>query len=260
MEPLKEFQEAVEDTNISGESQLTGLEIPRHIAIVMDGNGRWAAQRGLPRMQGHFAGHKATRRAVEACAEVGVEVLSIYAFSVENWQRPAAEVEGLMELIEQAMREELDDLDRNNVRFIASGRLHELPPSLQQALAEAEARTANNTGLVLNLLVNYGGRAEIADAAQALAQKVKTGEIDPAEITEDVLGQYLYAPQLPDPDLLLRPGGEKRVSNFLLWEIAYAEIIVMPVLWPDFTKEHLIEAIREYNRRQRRFGRVTTGD
>jgi len=250
----------VENGKGRDDSQLVGLEVPRHIAIVMDGNGRWAAQRGLPRMQGHLEGRKATRRAVAACGDLGVEVLSIYAFSAENWQRPAEEIEGLMGLIEQAMREELDDLGRNNVRFIASGRLHELPSSLQQALAETQTRTADNSGLVLNLLVNYGGRAEITDAARALARKVKTGEIAPEQITEDLLAQHLYAPGLSDPDLLLRPGGEMRVSNFLLWEIAYSEIVVMPVLWPDFTKQHLIEAIQEYNRRQRRFGRAPNDD
>lgn len=246
------------ESNSSGEGQLADLQIPQHIAIIMDGNGRWATQRGLPRMQGHLEGHKATHRVVEACSELGVGVLSIYAFSVENWQRPAAEVTGLMRLIEQALREELDDLHRNNIRFIASGRLSELPASLQRLIVEAQERTAENTGLVLNLLVNYGGRAEIADAAQTLARRVKAGEIDPDQITEELMGQHLYAPQLPDPDMLLRPGGEMRMSNFLLWEIAYSEIVVMPVLWPDFTKEHLIEAIREYNRRQRRFGGVTT--
>ena len=248
------------ESNISGEGQLADLQIPQHIAIIMDGNGRWATQRGLPRMQGHLEGHKATHRVVEACAELGVGVLSIYAFSVENWQRPAAEVTGLMGLIEQALREELDDLHRNNIRFIASGRLSELPASLQRLIVEAQERTAENPGLVLNLLVNYGGRAEIADAAQALARRVKAGEIDPDHITEELVAQHLYAPQLPEPDMLLRPGGEMRMSNFLLWEIAYSEIVVMPVLWPDFTKEHLIEAIREYNRRQRRFGGVATDD
>ncbi len=246
--------------DISDDSQLEGLEIPRHIAIIMDGNGRWAAQRGLPRIQGHFEGRKATRRVVEACAEVGVDVLSIYAFSVENWHRPDAEVEGLMELIEQALREELADLDRNNVRFIASGRISELPPSLQGIIAEAQDCTADNSGLVLNLLINYSGRAEITDAAQAIAQKAKAGEIAPEQIDEDFLSQHLYTPELPDPDMVVRPGGEMRVSNFLLWEIAYAEIVVMPVLWPDFTKQHLIEAIGEYNRRQRRFGRATADD
>ena len=246
--------------DISDDSQLDGLEIPRHIAIIMDGNGRWAAQRGLPRIQGHIEGYEATRRVVKACAEVGVDILSIYAFSTENWHRPDAEVEGLMELIEQALCEELADLDRNNVCFIASGRISELPPSLQEAITEAQDCTADNSGLVLNLLINYSGRAEITDAAQAIAQKAKANEIDPEQIDEDSLSRHLYAPQLPDPDMVVRPGGEMRVSNFLLWEIAYAEIVVMPVLWPDFTKQHLIEAIGEYNRRQRRFGRASADD
>ncbi len=231
-------------------------QVPAHIAIIMDGNGRWAQQHGLSRLEGHFEGRKATHRVVEACAELGVQALSLYAFSAENWARPGDEVSGLMTLIEQSLREELDDLIGGDIRFIASGRHEELPESLQRTLSEAEARTVDNDGMVLNLLINYGGRAEIVDAVRALAGRVQSGELAPEDIDEAALGAHLYAPELPDPDLLLRPGGEMRVSNFLLWEIAYAEIVVMPVLWPDFTGDHLVEAIEEYNERQRRFGRV----
>jgi len=237
--------------------RVSGLRLPRHIAIVMDGNGRWAQQRGLPRVQGHIEGRKATKRTVRACAAIGIEVLSLYAFSVENWRRPPEEVNAILRLIATALEEELDELDANNVRFRASGRLHETPEYLQQVLCRAEERTANNTGLVLNLCVNYGGRAEIVDAARALAAETAAGHLDPASIGEATFASHLYQPELPDPDLLLRPGGETRVSNFLLWQIAYAEVIILPTLWPDFREEHLAEALVEYSRRQRRFGGVS---
>ena len=239
---------------------LEGLEIPVHIAVVMDGNGRWAELRGLSRIHGHLEGRNATKRCIETCADIGVKALSMYAFSVENWKRPAHEVEALIALIEGALREEIDELDANNIRFMASGRLHELPASLQDAIAESRDRTRENTGLTLNILVNYGGRAEIADAARKLATQAAAGDLDPATIDEALLSGSLYAPQLPDPDLVVRPGGENRISNFLLWEIAYSEIVVMPVLWPDFDDEHLLQAITEYNHRQRRFGGLTADD
>jgi undecaprenyl diphosphate synthase len=226
----------------------------------MDGNGRWAQQRGLPRLQGHFEGRKATRRVVEACVEFGVEVLSVYAFSAENWRRPVEEVQGLLALIESALQEELADLCGNNVRLIPSGRLGELPESLQRVLEKARQETASNTGLTLNLLVNYGGRAEIVDAARRFARQVQAGLAAPDDLNEQVLRQYLYVPHLPDPDLVIRPGGEQRISNFLLWQIAYSELLVMDVLWPEFGREHLLAAIVEFNRRERRFGGVADSD
>lgn len=235
---------------------LTGLNLPRHIAIIMDGNGRWAQQRGLPRLQGHYEGRKATRRVVEACVDWKIGALSVYAFSVENWRRPLEEVEGLLELMTTALEEELADLCRNDVRLLASGRLGELPDPLQQVLNVAVRRTAGNRGLVLNLLVNYGGRAEIVDAARALARQVQSGAMTPEGLTEGTLSRYLYAPDLPDPDLIIRPGGEQRLSNFLLWEAAYSELVYQDVLWPDYTRVHLLEAIREFSRRQRRYGGV----
>jgi len=241
-------------------ARLEGLRIPEHIAVVMDGNGRWARQRGLPRIQGHLMGRQATARCVEACNDIGVKALSVYAFSVENWRRPFEEVEGLMALIEGATREEIRQLHENNIRLIASGRLGELPASLQRALVEGREGTRRNTGMVLNILINYGGRAEIVDAARAMARRATQGDLDPETIDESTFREHLYAPELPDPDLLLRPGGEIRISNFLLWEIAYSEIIVMPVLWPDFTEDHLVEAIEEYNRRHRRFGGLEGDD
>lgn len=235
---------------------IEGLTIPSHIAIVMDGNGRWATQRGLPRFAGHIEGRKATKRAVKACGELGVTALSIYAFSTENWNRPADEVAGLMELIEGALIEELAELHDMNVQFRASGRLSGLPETMQRVFADAQARTAANTGLILNLCVNYGGRAEIVDAARQLAEQVRAGLLAPADMNEQHFQGALYAPHLPDVELFLRPGREMRVSNFLLWEIAYAEIVVLDVLWPDFTAEHLLDAIRAFNKRERRFGAV----
>ncbi len=240
--------------------RVAGLKLPRHLAIIMDGNGRWAQERGLPRTRGHIEGRHATKRVVRACGAIGVPVLSLYAFSVENWQRPADEVEAILDLIELALEEELRELDEANVQFRASGRIHELPEGLQRVLRDAEKALAHNDGLILNLCVGYGGRAEIVDATRKGAELVAEGRLKPEDITEDLFAQWLYQPDLPEVDLLLRPGGEMRVSNFLLWQIAYAEIIVMPVLWPDFSEEHLAEALVEYNRRQRRFGKVFPSD
>lgn len=235
---------------------VSGLTLPRHIAIVMDGNGRWATQRFLPRIAGHYEGRKATRRAVEAAVDMGLEALSLYSFSTENWGRPEDEVSGLMELIEKALREELDDLHQRNVQVRAIGRIGGLPQSMQDAFAYGEELTAGNDGLRLNICVNYGGRAEIVDAVRAISAEVAAGQLTPEQIDEDVLYQHLYAPDVPDVELFLRPGRELRVSNFLLWQIAYAEFVTMDVLWPDFDAEHLIEAVRIFNTRQRRFGEV----
>lgn len=244
------------DSDTDWQAALQGLTIPRHIAVVMDGNGRWARQRGLPRLQGHQEGRWATKRFVEACSQVGVEAVSTYAFSVENWRRPTEEVQGLMLLIELALREEAPELHARNLRFTASGRLAELPESLQEAIREAQELTAGNTGTTLNVCVNYGGRAEIVDAARALARQAARGDLDPEGLDEAAFARQLYSPELPEPDILLRPGGEMRYSNFLLWQVAYSELIVMSVLWPDFGPEHLVEAIVEFNHRQRRFGAV----
>jgi undecaprenyl diphosphate synthase len=239
---------------------LEGLVIPRHLAIIMDGNGRWAQRRGLPRIQGHIEGSKATKRAVLACDDIGVGFVSVYAFSAENWKRPEEEVEGLMALIEHSLRREIAELHERNNRFIASGRLGELPGSLQAAIAEGRELTGGNTGLTLNVLVNYGGRAEIVDAARRLAAQAAAGDLDPAMIDEGMISRSLYSPEVPDPDLVLRPGGEFRISNFLLWETAYSEFFIMPVLWPDFRREHLVEAIIQYNGRERRFGGLVEDD
>ncbi len=230
--------------------------MPRHIAVIMDGNGRWAKQRGLSRIEGHYEGRKATRRLVEECVDLNLEFLTIYTFSTENWSRSKEEVEGLMLLIRTALAAEIEDLNRNRIRVMASGRLHELPEALQQTLAEGEASTAANTGMVLNMAINYSGRAEIVDAARRLAEESVAGRVKPEAIGDEAFREHLYRPEIPDVDLLIRPGGEMRVSNFLLWQIAYAEIYVLPALWPDFQKEHLHEALRWYEARERRFGGV----
>jgi undecaprenyl diphosphate synthase len=201
-------------------------------------------------------GRNATKRLVQACIDLQIECLSIYTFSTENWKRSDDEVSGLMVLIEKALATEIAELNESDVRFVASGRLHELPETLQATIAEGEEATAGNSGLCLNMAVNYSGRAEILDACRQLAHDAVLGRIRPDEIRQDAFGSKLYRPELPDVDLFIRPGGEMRVSNFLLWQIAYAEIYVMPVLWPDFRKDHLEEAIEAYRRRDRRFGGV----
>jgi undecaprenyl diphosphate synthase len=239
--------------------QTAGLEptrIPRHIAIIMDGNGRWARRRGLPRVEGHRCGERAVRRVVETCGELGVEHLTLYTFSAENWRRSEAEVSALMRLIEVVARKEIHELHRKGVRVNVIGRLHELPHSLQEELYRDMAMTRENTGMTVNLAINYGGRAEIVDAARRLAEQVARGVLQPSEITEEAMAREMYAPNLPDPDLLIRTGGEMRLSNFLLWECAYSELWVTPTLWPDFGPSDLLAAIRSYQSRERRFGGV----
>jgi len=237
-------------------STSTQSEMPHHVAVVMDGNGRWARQRGLSRIEGHYEGRKATRRLVEECVDLNLEFLTIYTFSTENWARSREEVAGLMYLIQSALAAEVEDLDRNNVRFVASGRLHELPEELQQTISEGQAATADNTGLVLNMAVNYSGRGELVDACRQIARQVAEGRLSLDDVSEESIAGSLYQPWMPDVDLLIRPGGEARVSNFLLWQIAYAEIYVCPVLWPDFQESHLHEALAWYRSRERRFGGV----
>jgi undecaprenyl diphosphate synthase len=220
----------------------------------MDGNRRWARREGLSGIEGHIAGREATRRLVEAALEFGVQVLSVFAFSTENWKRNAEEVHGLMTLIEMSLREELHDLQRQAIRVVFSGQRRQLPDSLQELLTEAEEATAGNTNMTLNLCVNYGGRAEIADAAARLAEDVLQGRLSPTKVDTGVFADYLYNPQLPDPDLLIRTSGEMRISNFLLYQTAYTEIVVLPTLWPDFDANSLLEALEQYNRRERRYG------
>jgi undecaprenyl diphosphate synthase len=236
------------------QAELDPARLPRHVAIIMDGNGRWARRRRLPRIMGHQAAPESVRAVIEAAGEIGVKALTLYTFSAENWRRPKREVAALMELIEHNLRRELEELNEKGVRVRHLGRKQELPASLQRELARAEETTAGNQGLGLNLAINYGARQEIAEAAARLAEAARAGRLAPEQIDEAALAGALYLQGMPDPDLLIRTGGEMRVSNFLLWQIAYAEICVTPVLWPDFRREHFLEALLEYQRRKRRFG------
>ncbi len=235
---------------------LDAARIPEHVAIIMDGNGRWARGKGMPRLWGHQQGYRSLKHIVRAAGDMGIKALTLYAFSAENWKRPAREVEGLMKLIEAAARSEVRGLHENNVRMMFSGRREELPESLQRVMRENEAFTQANTGLTLNLCVNYGGRAEILDAAKRLVEMACRRELCADDVTPELFAQGLYTAGLPDPDLLIRTAGEMRVSNYLLWQIAYAEIWVTPTLWPDFRPEHLTDAIRDYQGRVRKFGAV----
>ncbi len=229
---------------------------PRHIAIIMDGNGRWARERGLPRIKGHQQGAHSVRAVTEACVELGVEFLTVYAFSTENWKRPKEEVNALFILLEQFIEQELPTLMENNIRLQAIGRLHQLPPGCQAALKEAIAKTSTNTATTLILALNYSGRAEIEDAVRTLCAKAADGQISPEQIDAEVIADHLYTRDFPDPDLLIRTSGELRLSNFLLWQLSYTEIYVTPRLWPDFGKEDLRAAVADYSRRQRRYGGI----
>jgi undecaprenyl diphosphate synthase len=227
--------------------------LPRHVAVIMDGNGRWAAQRHLPRVEGHRAGIDSVRDTVEGSARLGIQVLTLYAFSVENWKRPAAEVSTLMMLLKRYLRSELNTLLGNDIRFKVIGRMEDLARDVQRELRDAEEKTASNAGMQFNIALNYGGRAEIVEAARRMiADGLAADQIDEARVSS-----YLYTAGQPDPDLLIRTSGEMRVSNFLLWQIAYAEIWVTDTLWPDFRMRHLLEAILAYQKRDRRFGGVT---
>jgi len=234
--------------------QVAPDRIPRHVAIIMDGNGRWAAQRHLPRVEGHRAGIDAVRDTVETSARLGLDVLTLYAFSVENWKRPKTEVSVLMSLLRRYLRLELDTLMRNNIRFTAIGRPNELPEDVYHELLQAEAKTSRNSGMRFNIALNYGGRAEIVDAAR---RAIEAG-VSPSSLDEARFSEFLYTAGQPDPDLLIRTSGEMRVSNFLLWQIAYAEIWVTDTLWPDFRCQHLLEAVVAYQKRDRRYGGIAS--
>jgi undecaprenyl diphosphate synthase len=226
--------------------------LPQHIAVIMDGNGRWAAQRHLPRVEGHRAGIDSVRDIVESAARLDIRVLTLYAFSVENWKRPITEVSTLMSLLKRYLRLELNTLLRNNIRFRVIGREEELAPDVRRELKMAEEQTARNAGMLFNIALNYGGRAEIVEAAR---RAIASG-MSPADLDERHFSEFLYTAGQPDPDLLIRTSGEMRVSNFLLWQIAYAEIWVTDTLWPDFRKRHLLEAILAYQKRDRRYGGI----
>lgn len=239
-------------------TQLDPKRIPAHIAIIMDGNGRWAHQRNYPRIMGHKAGVDPVRVVVETCAQMRLEALTLYAFSVENWKRPRHEVEGLWRLLRFYLRRELPSLMRNDIQLAAIGRLESLPGPVQQEIQSVMDKTALNRGMRLNLAINYGGRTELVDAINAMLDNARVeGNLDSLEITEEGIANHLYTAGLKDPDLLIRTSGEMRISNFLLWQIAYAELYVTPTLWPDFTRTELLEAISDYQNRDRRFGGVT---
>ena len=228
--------------------------VPRHVAIIMDGNGRWAKQHHLPRLSGHEAGRKSVKQVVQAAIDHGVKYLTLYAFSVENWQRPREEVQGLMGLLRGVIREELNEMGKEGIRLRTIGRRQDLPEAVREELEAAIEKTRNHTRLDLILALSYGSRVEITEAVQSIAREVKAGSLDPEKINEKTVTSHLYTKDIPDPDLLIRTSGEMRVSNFLLWQISYAEIHVTPVLWPDFGKKEFGEALADYARRERRFG------
>jgi len=233
--------------------------LPRHVAVIMDGNGRWAQKRRLPRIAGHRSGTQSARTTIETCARLKIEALTLYAFSVENWRRPKTEIDFLMQLLREYLKKEMPLLQKNEIRMRFLGRIDELPAGVQKDVREAMEKTAGNKGMVLCVALNYGGRAEIVDAMNAiLADRNRHGA--PDKVTEEQLSQHLYTEGLPDPDLLIRTSGEMRVSNFLLWQIAYAEIFVTETLWPDFNRARLLEALVEFQKRERRYGGIREGE
>lgn len=230
--------------------------IPVHVAVIMDGNGRWAQQRNLPRAKGHEKGAESVRVAIRTCKKLGIKYLTVYAFSVENWNRPKPEIEALMNLLKKFLRNEEREFHENRIRLRAIGRLSDLPKSVRRELNHVMQATEHYKDATLVLALSYGGRTEIAHAARELARKVKAGTLEPDAIDEAAIGANLYAPDIPDPDLMIRTSGEMRISNFLLWELSYAELYITETLWPDFREEHMIKAVEEYGRRHRRFGLV----
>lgn len=238
-------------------NQIDPKRLPSHIAIIMDGNGRWARKRNFARIFGHRAGVNSVRNTVETCAQMGIQILTLYAFSVENWKRPRHEVEGLWRLLRYYLKRELPNLMKNEIQLVAIGRIESLPGMVQNELQYVMDRTGRNSGMRLNLAINYGGRTELVDAVNALIDGARVdGTLDSLEVTEKTIASHLYTAGLHDPDLLIRTSGEMRVSNFLLWQIAYAELYVTDTLWPDFSRQNLLEAILDYQSRERRFGGV----
>jgi undecaprenyl diphosphate synthase len=231
-------------------------KLPQHVAIIMDGNGRWAKHRGMNRIRGHEEGAESVRVIVRTSREIGIPWLTLYAFSEENWRRPKVEVEALMVLLKRFLRSELREMLDHGIRFQAIGRLHKLPKDVQRTLRETAESTSSNRNMVLTLALSYGGRQEVTDAVRKVLQRVEAGEIRSSDISEAVLSEHLYTANMPDPDLLIRTSGECRVSNFLLWQIAYAEIYMTPTYWPDFRKQEYIQALIEYQKRERRFGAI----
>jgi len=228
--------------------------VPKHIAIIMDGNGRWANEQGKPRTEGHRAGAKTVREVAEACGELGVAYLTLYAFSSENWKRPKSEIQALMTLLERFLKSQTKEMHKNNIRLQAIGRLTDLPDKCQRALHESIEQTSQNDGLTLILALNYGAREEIIDGVRSVLRHVQDGLLDPAMLDPQIFSKHLYTRYYPDPDLLIRTSGEMRISNFLLWQISYSEIVISDKFWPEFGKDDFFKAVQEYSRRQRRFG------
>jgi len=242
--------------------QLDPRRLPKHIAIIMDGNGRWAERRHLPRVAGHRAGVKSAREVIETCARLKIQALTLYAFSLENWRRPKAEIDFLMRLLREYLRKELPVIHRNNIRLLVIGRPEQLPSEVQRDVTRAMEQTAGNSGMKLAVALNYGGRAELVDAFKAILERYRrvqsNGSAAGFRVDEETIAEHLYTAGLPDPDLLIRTSGEMRVSNFLLWQIAYAEIYVTETLWPDFTRAHLLEALIDFEKRERRYGGLSS--
>jgi undecaprenyl diphosphate synthase len=245
------------DFRIKAETLKNSGNIPAHIAIIMDGNGRWAKRRGLPRAAGHKKGVETVRNIVEACVEIGIKYLTLYTFSTENWKRPRDEVSTLMRLIVKSLHKETKELHSNNIRLTTIGDIESLPEVVQRELYDAIQMTSNNTSMVLNLALSYSGRWELIEAIKRVARLVKESKIEIEDIDEKIISQNLSTAEMPDPDLLIRSGGEFRISNFLLWQIAYSEVYITDVLWPEFTRIHLFDAIKDYQKRERRFGLVS---
>ncbi len=237
--------------------KINSARLPKHIAIIMDGNGRWAKQKGFLRAFGHEEGTKAVRDVVEGCAEIGVNNLTLYAFSTENWSRPKREVDTLMRLLVNSLKKEIKTLTENNIKLKSIGNIDNLPKKAQKELQEVISKTAENTRMTLTLALSYGSREEIIHMVKDISEKVKNNEISPDAVDESIINQHLYTRNLPDVDLLIRTSGEQRISNFLLWQIAYAELYFTPILWPDFRRENLFEAIYNYQTRERRFGKTS---
>ena len=231
-------------------------QLPRHVAIIMDGNGRWARQRHLPRIEGHRMGAESARVIIRTAGELGIKYLTLYAFSVENWNRPKEEVDALMKYLIHYLKTETPELNKNNVRLEVIGQIWRLPENVQEHLKKSIQTLSKNNGLTLIMALSYGSRIEIVDAVRRIGEEVKCGRLEPADITEDIISQHLWTRNIPDPDLLIRTSGEMRVSNFLLWQISYAEMVITPTLWPDFKKAQFFGALEEYARRNRRFGGV----
>ena len=255
--PKKRKKSLNSRTSSAASGDLDKNKLPKHVAIIMDGNGRWAKKHLISRIKGHEKGSEAVRTIVRACREIGIAYLTLYAFSTENWQRPKTEVDALMTLLVRFLKSEQKELAENDIRVHVIGQTQRLPAKVQQALHETINLTRSNSALQLNLALSYGSRAEIVHMAREIAQKSKSGEIDPDAIDGDIVAEHLYTKGIPDPDLLIRTSGEMRISNFLLWQIAYSEIYVTPTYWPDFNKDEFLDIMLAYQRRERRFGRVS---